>query len=148
MAARRVFGKDPLDRRARAALQQQYLSERVFRAVLRLLPDRTTNSTLRQLNAAIFAWRGDQPDTRLPPALAESWVRDGGTVRDLERLRTMIRYRWVRDLLRTGQGDVTEAMRQATDELRKFWVTTGHDVVELDQFMADVDAEFPDLAPG
>jgi hypothetical protein len=39
-------------------------------------------------------------------------------------------------------------MRDSEQELRSFWITTGHDVADLDRYLAGVDAEFPDISPG
>jgi hypothetical protein len=145
---RRFFGGVPLHRRVRAALRSHSLSDKVFSALLGALPSGISDSTLRLLNDAMFRWRARPPDDAIPSALTDSWLGDGGAVRDLERLHAMIRYRRVRGRLYTYEPGFDEKMREATAELRTFWLTSGHEVVELDQFMADVDLEFPDLYPG
>jgi hypothetical protein len=146
---RQIFGGGSLDRRARTAFARLNLSEKVLRAVLRSLPPGLTDPTLRLLAAAIDLWRRGVPGDVIAPELTDGWVRDGGKARELERLRAMFRYRRARSEMDNGDRLASPGTAgRATDELRSFWLTTGHDVAELDQFMADVDAEFPGVIPG
>jgi hypothetical protein len=118
-------------------------------AVVRALPAGATELTIDLLVSAIRQWgaRRQEGTGAVSPALADAWRQAGGTVTELERLRAMFRYRRVRQSLAPFADSATE-MLKATDELRSFWVTTGHDVEDLDRYMAGVDAEFPDIIPG
>lgn len=140
---------DP-EQRARAALRPLGLPKKLVRTVLAALPQHATEPTLDLLTSAIRQWASDTRGTAeaVPAALAGAWQRDGGSVADLERLAAMFRYRRVRQSAGPYAAGQQPEVRKAEDELRSFWVTTGHDVVDLDRYMADVDAEFPDIIPG
>jgi hypothetical protein len=130
-------------------LRDLWLPRRLFEGVLGTLPATLSRTTADLLFAAIQQWGpyGESVERNtISEALVDGWRRDGGVPSELERLRAMFRYRRARwSYLRFG--DRTD-MRQSEDELRSFWVTTGHDVADLDRYMAGVDAEFPDMSAG
>ncbi|MBM7077941.1 hypothetical protein [Micromonospora humida] len=153
---------DDMRRKAREALKKT-LSQHLIETVLETLPDGLTPETLDLLVRCVTIWQQQSTTevrTSTPPVLAQvgtsepetrlyaGWARDSGDPADLDRLRAMVKYRevWQRSVGIYTRG--TTAVRQATAQIDAFWITTGHDVIELEQFMASVDAEFPDVLPG
>lgn len=143
---RKIFRSRSVTDRARSEMRRRYiLSRRNVETVLRALPAGVTWPTAKRLIDAIGQW--NTSDDPIPPTLRESWRADGGTVTELERLHAMIRYRRARRSTNPLPGH-EKYLQPAVDDLRSFWVTSGHDIAELNQYMADVDAEFPDIIGG
>ncbi|GIE95068.1 hypothetical protein [Paractinoplanes rishiriensis] len=133
--------KHPMER----LLRDRDLPERLVRAVLEVLPAALSDQTAFLLAGAIRQW--DDRSNAMPAALTEGWQQDGGVPAELDRLRAMFRYRRERQRYKWFY-ESGQAMRDSEEELRSFWVTTGHDVADLDRYMAGVDAEFPDMSAG
>lgn len=152
-------GKAESDMQAhtRNALRTFYLPKYIVDAVLEGLPPQTTQATVRLLVRCVGIWqdqarrrlrtgnrRASPGPTKTETDLVEAWRLAGGEEAEIDTIRGMIVYRTVRHQLPRGW---TQTL-QAGEQLRSFWVTSGHDLADLDGFLADVDAEFPDMLPG
>jgi len=139
--------------RVASRLSTMALPARLMPIVVSTLPGGITDATLNLLARAIQQWVAIDRLRHhgiVPVPLADAWRNDGGDPGELERLRLAFRYRSARQAVSpyAPLGRAPSEMHQAAEVLRSFWITTGHDVLELDRFMAGVDAEFTDVFPG
>lgn len=151
-------GSGPGMPRAREALRAAGLAEYLVRAILVTLPPEATTEVVESLIKCLKIWR---ERARAKPAdwrvatdltapeseLVTVWQRAGGRVADLDKIREMLSYRQVRQDQVWSYGP-TAVTQQAAEQIRSFWVTSGHDLAALDDFFTNVDAEFPDALPG
>ncbi|MEX5636391.1 hypothetical protein [Parafrankia sp. FMc2] len=149
-------------------LRRAGLPPYLMRAVLEVLPDAITDSTVNLLLSNLRS-RGENRDPEIggdqrtspsrdsfhanPPAdstviqstgpapeLVDGWVADGGDRADLERVLTLVDYRiGALPLERAGgRGGVSAGPRS---DLAAFWLSSGHDLQELRIFQKHVRAE-------
>jgi hypothetical protein len=144
---------------AAKTLRTAGFAEYLVRAVVNTLPTQATTEVVELLvrclpiwrervRAKPQDWRGWPMDAAEPEAeLLAAWQAAGGHAAELDKIREMFAYRQVRHDQVPSFGP-TVASRRAAEQIRSFWVTSGHDLAALDSFFTDVDAEFPDVLPG
>jgi hypothetical protein len=152
-------------RYAGAALKE-VLPAYLVRAALEVLPPQVSTETVDLLLRCIQLWvvpanaeerhaaqrrrAGAGRRSDLEANLREAWSREGGDAADVAKIRAMVLYRLMRRryYFRLLPVLVPKYVEKAPDRMRSFWVTSGHDLSELDIFMSDVDAEFVIELPG
>jgi hypothetical protein len=88
---------------------------------------------------------------RVEQELRRCWVEEGRQLAELtKRLRQTDYAETVQALFRGVVSNYDVAVKEQkslASELRAFWVTSGHDLDELDRFLASVDARALELVP-